>query len=321
MDTSVLPPEWAGPLDGLLVVLELEKGRSRHTVSAYERDLVQAALFFGGSRKRADWATVETADAAAWLQSLAGASLTSASQARKLSALKGMARFLIGEKVRSDDFTELLDAPKLRRSLPGTLSAEQVEALIEAPSRHTPQGLRDRAILELFYSSGLRVSELCGLELSAIDLDEGFLRVVAGKRNKDRLVPVGGAAVEAIQRYLAHGRPDFVGPKTGSVLFLSIRGQAMSRKTIWHWIKVYAGRAGIRPEQVKPHILRHSFATHLLSRGADLRAIQEMLGHADISTTEIYTKVDAERLLSAHAEFHPRNNREARESSGTVSGI
>jgi|TARA_B110000037_G_scaffold212998_2_gene266527 integrase/recombinase XerD len=294
-------------LDGLLVFLELEKGRSRHTVSGYERDIAQAVLFFAKKRKLSSWSAVQTEDAAAWLQSLGEAALSPASQARKLSALKGMARYLIEEKVRQDNFTELLDAPKQRRSLPGTLSAEQVEALIEAPSRHTPQGLRDRAILELFYSSGLRVSELCVLEMSEIDLDEGFLRVVAGKRNKDRLVPVGSAAVDAVQRYLAHGRPDFVGPKTGSVLFLSNRGSGMSRKTVWHWIKVYAERAGIRREHVKPHILRHSFATHLLSRGADLRAIQEMLGHADISTTEIYTKVDAERLFSAHAEFHPRN--------------
>lgn len=308
LNSSDIPPSWAGPLDGLLVFLELEKGRSQHTVSGYERDLTQAALFFAKKRKLSDWSAVQREDGAAWLQSLGAAGLATASQSRKLSALKGMARYLIEEKVRPDDFTELLDAPKQRRSLPGTLSVDQVEALIEAPSRHTPQGLRDRAVLELFYSSGLRVSELCALEMSEVDLDEGFLRVVAGKRNKDRLVPVGGAAVEAVQRYLAHGRPDFVGPKTGSTLFLSNRGQAMSRKTVWHWIKVYAERAGIRPELVKPHILRHSFATHLLSRGADLRAIQEMLGHADISTTEIYTRVDAERLLSAHAEFHPRNH-------------
>jgi integrase/recombinase XerD len=309
MDSSVLPLIWAEQLDGYLVFLELEKGRSLHTVRGYERDLVQAAIYFIKERRIGGWQEVKTEDASAWLRTLGSEQISTASQARKLSALKGMAGYLMQEKVRADDFTELLSAPKLKRHLPGTLSGEQIEALLEAPSRHSALGLRDRAILELFYSSGLRVSELCHLELSELNLDEGFLRVVAGKRNKDRLVPVGRQAVDAVNRYLAHGRPSFVGPKTGSALFLSSRGQALSRKTVWHWIKVYAERAGIPPEQVKPHILRHSFATHLLSRGADLRAIQEMLGHADISTTEIYTKVETERLLSAHAEFHPRNRK------------
>lgn len=309
LDSSGLALVWAEPLDALLVFLELEKGRSQHTVSAYESDLAQAAQFFAEKCQCAGWSTVRTEDAAKWLHSLSASNLSAASQARKLSALKGMARFLIEERARPDDFTELLDAPKLRRKLPGTLTLEQVDALLNAPSRHTPQGLRDRAILELFYSSGLRVSELCAVQLTEIDLQEGFVRVVAGKRNKDRLVPVGRAALDALERYLAHGRPAFVGAQTGSTLFLSQRGKPLSRKTVWHWIKVYAERAGIRADWVKPHILRHSFATHLLSRGADLRAIQEMLGHTDISTTEIYTKVDAERLLSAHAEFHPRNRR------------
>jgi integrase/recombinase XerD len=305
-DTSVLPPAWADPLDAYLVFLELEKGRAAHTLSHYERDLAQAALFLAGKRRRTDWESVDAADAAAWLQTLAR--LSPASQARKLSALKGFARFLVQEKRRPDDFTELLSAPKQRRPLPGTLSPGEVEALLEAPSRHSPQGLRDRAFLELFYSSGLRVSELCALQLTELNLEEGFVRVQAGKRNKDRLVPVGRAAIEAVARYLAHGRSHFVRLKTGSALFLSERGSAISRKTVWHWIQVYARRAGIE-RAIKPHLLRHSFASHLLGRGADLRAIQEMLGHADIATTEIYTKVEADRLLSAHAAFHPRNRR------------
>lgn len=302
-DSAVLDPAWADPLDAFLVFLELEKGRSAHTLSNYERDIAQAALFFARKRKLADWSAVTGPDAMAWLESLGD--LKASSQGRKLSALKGFARFLVQERHRRNDFTELLAGPKQRRPLPGTLSAAQVEALLEAPSRHSPQGLRDRAFLELFYSSGLRVSELCALELTAIDLDEGFVRIEAGKRNKDRLVPVGSAAVTAVQRYLAHGRPHFVRPKTGSALFLSQRGGPLSRKTIWYWIQVYAERAGIEGG-VKPHLLRHSFATHLLSHGADLRAIQEMLGHADIATTEIYTRVEPSRLVSAHAHFHPR---------------
>ncbi|MFP4281062.1 MAG: site-specific tyrosine recombinase XerD [Verrucomicrobiota bacterium] len=321
-DSNTLPPAWADPLDGYLAYLELEKGRAAHTVSNYERDLVQAAAFFAQETGRADWGSVSPADASAWLRSLqtqlhgakgrgrparTGYSATSA--ARKLSALRGFARYLVQAGTRTDDFSELVSRPRTQRALPDTLGAEEVEALLEAPSRHSPQGLRDRAILELFYSSGLRVSELCALEINHVDLDEGFLRVEAGKRNKDRLVPVGGAAVAALQVYLAHARPTFVRPRTGSALFLSARGQAISRKTVWHWIKVYARRAGIAEQKVKPHILRHSFATHLLSRGADLRAIQEMLGHADITTTEIYTRVETARLLEAHADFHPRNRR------------
>lgn len=305
-DTLSLPPSWGEAIDQYLAFLELEKGRGSHTISGYENDLTQAALFLSQERKLKAWEEVAADDAAAWLRSLKAYS--PASLARKLSALRGLARHLVQEKRRPDDFAELLSAPRRERKLPGTLTTEELEALLEAPSRHSPQGLRDRAFLELFYSSGLRVSELCALELNAVDLDEGFLRVQAGKGGKDRLVPVGSAAIAALQRYLAHGRPSFVRPKTGSALFLSERGSAISRKTVWHWIKVYAERAGIQKE-VKPHLLRHSFATHLLSRGADLRAIQEMLGHADIATTEIYTKVESEHLLAAHAAFHPRNRR------------
>ncbi len=304
-DTSSLSAAWAEPLDAFLAFLELEKGRGRHTIENYERDLVQAARYLSSQGNR-DWQTVTGEGAAGWLRSLTGGKYAPASLARKLSALKGFARFLVHEKIRPDDFTELLSTPKLARSLPGTLTVGEVEALLEAPSRHSAQGLRDRAILELFYSSGLRVSELCALELTSVDLEDQFLRVQAGKRDKDRLVPVGQTAVDAIERYLAHGRPTFVKACTGSELFLSERGRAISRKTVWHWIKVYAKRAGIR-ETVKPHLLRHSFATHLLSRGADLRAIQEMLGHSDISTTEIYTKVEPDHLIDAHEAYHPRN--------------
>lgn len=297
--------DWADLVDGFALFIELEKGRAGLTVEHYERDLLQCARFLAKRQVRS-WETVSMEDAGAWLRSLSGDDYAPASLARKLSALRSFARYLVQEKRRPDDFTELLSAPKLVRKLPGTLTPEEVERLLGAPGRHSAQGLRDRAFLELFYSSGLRVSELCGLQLHALNLDDGFIRVDAGKRNKDRIVPVGRSAVQALQLYLAQGRPQLVRPKTGSALFLSNRGTAISRKTIWHWIKVYAERAGIE-KPVKPHLLRHSFATHLLSNGADLRAIQEMLGHADITTTEIYTKVEPERLLDAHARFHPRN--------------
>lgn len=288
-----------------MVHLELERGLSAHTLAGYEKDLLQCAAFLQ-SRGGTGWARVEGNEIRSWLNELSGAGLAPSSQARKLSALRTFGKFLVRERIRPSDFTELIDPPKQRRLLPGTLSLDEVDRLLSAPVGASPQRLRDRAFLELFYSSGLRVSELCALPLQAVDLEEGFLRVTAGKRNKDRLVPVGAKAITAIRDYMAGGRPHFVKPHTGSALFLSARGKPLSRKTIWHWIQTYARRAGIE-KPVKPHLLRHSFATHLLANGADLRAIQEMLGHSDISTTEIYTRVDAERLLDTHSQFHPRN--------------
>ncbi len=303
-----LPEGLMEPMEAFMVFFELERSLSPHTVSGYETDLLQCARHCAG-RRRMDWRAVEPEDLRDWLGSLSDEAYAPASLARKLSALRSFSRFLVREKRRETDFCELLDAPKLVRPLPHTLSPEEVERLLGAPSRSTPQGLRDRAFLELFYSSGLRVSELCAVQLQEIDLDEGYVRVVSGKRSKDRIVPVGSKAVLALCDYLSSaGRPHFVRPKTGGAVFLSNRGTALSRKTVWHWIREYAHRVGIE-KPVKPHLLRHSFATHLLSNGADLRAIQEMLGHADIGTTEIYTRVDAQRLLDTHARFHPRNRR------------
>ena len=301
---DLLPREMADGLDAFGVFIELEKGHSRHTVEGYQRDLCQCAQFIATKRGISNWSSVSGDDVSAWLQSLHSEDYSAASLSRKLSAVKHCARFLVAEKVIADDFTELVSAPKLIRQLPDTLSPDEVDALLDSPSRHSPQGLRDRAFLELMYSSGLRVSELCNLSLQDLDLEEGFLRVEAGKRGKDRLIPVGRKAVDAVQQYLHHGRPSLVRAKTGSALFLSNRGTAISRKTVWYWIKEYAERAGVK-KPVKPHLLRHSFATHLLSNGADLRAIQEMLGHADITTTQIYTQVSRARLLEVY-QMHPR---------------
>ncbi|MCD8482409.1 MAG: tyrosine-type recombinase/integrase [Verrucomicrobia bacterium] len=178
-------------------------------------------------------------------------------------------------------------------------------ALLNAPSAESAQGQRDRAILELMYSSGLRVSELCALTLQHLNLDEQFVRVVAGKRNKDRLVPIGSQAVQALKTYLVRSRPQWIKNHTGSTVFLSQRGRPLSRKTVWYWIQHYARIAGVTVN-VTPHQLRHSFATHLLENGADLRIIQELLGHSDIGTTQIYTKVDSKRLSDGHSQFHPR---------------
>lgn len=310
---SLLPAGFADGIDSLCAFLELERGLSPNTLSSYESDLRQCAAFLVG-RGLEGWERVQSEDVSEWIYRLSAGKYAVSSLARKLTALRVLARHLVRERLRKDDFTERLQGPKQVRRLPGTLTAEEVGRLLRATGSDA-HGLRDRAMLELFYSSGLRVSELAGLTLQQVDLENGWVRV-HGKGNKERVVPFGAMAGEAIQAYLSAARPRFVKPKTGSQFFLSQRGKAISRKTVWHLIKQCAARAGIdRP--VKPHLLRHSFATHLLGGGADLRAIQEMLGHADISTTQIYTAVESKRLLSEHGRFHPRN---ARFRAGEVRG-
>lgn len=287
--------------------LTLERGRSDRTLEAYEGDLRQCAAHLARAGVK-DWKAATGDQVMAWLYSLSlenGDDYTVASLARKLSALRMFARHLVRERVRPDDFTELLQGPKLHRKMPGTLNAQEIDALLAAPAGGDAHAVRDRAILELFYSSGLRVSELAGLTIQQVDLEAGFLRVF-GKGSKERVVPVGGKASDALAAYLTAGRSHFVKAKTGSQLFLSERGTAISRQMLWVLVKKYAERAGIT-KTVKPHLLRHSFATHLLGGGADLRAIQEMLGHANIATTQIYTAVEEKRLLDQHAKFHPRN--------------
>jgi integrase/recombinase XerD len=301
---SRAPAAFASDIDGYIAFLDLERGLSRHTRENYQRDLDQSAAWLA-RQGVADWRKVSAAEAGAWLHSLTRADFAVASLARKLTALRVFARYLVREKIRPDDFTALLAGPKLGRCLPETLSSEEINRLLAAPSGGDPGSLRDRALLELFYSSGLRVSELGGLMLQQIDLEQGFLRVF-GKGSKERVVPIGGRACAALTTYLVSGRPHFVKARTGSQLFLSNRGGALSRITLWFIVKKHARRAGIA-QNVKPHLLRHSFATHLLSGGADLRAIQEMLGHASIATTQIYTAVEPQRLLDQHAKFHPRN--------------
>lgn len=304
VDHSRAPGAFAADIEGFLAFLGLERGLAKNTLAAYRRDLDQAADFFA-HRKIADWRGVSAAHAAEWVQSLTGAEYAVASLARKLSALRMLAHHLVREKIRDDDFTALLVGPKPTRRIPGTLSAGDVARLVDAPVGSDPLALRDRALLELFYSSGLRASELAALTLQQIDLAQGFLRVF-GKGAKERVVPVGGKAVNALTVYLSAGRPHLVRPHTRSHLFLNHRGRNLSRVALWMIVKKHARRAGLT-QNVKPHALRHSFATHLLSGGADLRAIQEMLGHASISTTQIYTAVEPRRLLDQHGKFHPRN--------------
>ena len=299
-----IPAGFVEPLESFFASLELERGLSKNTISAYTRDLIQCAEFLTEKEGIADWSKVGPNHLSAWSSSLSRQDFARTSQARKLSALRMLSKHLVRENVRQDDMTEFLTAPKLSRNLPDVLSPKEIERLMTAPSASTPHGLRDRAILELFYSSGLRVSELCGILLQNINPDEGYVRVF-GKGSKERISPIGSAAVKAVRDYLSGARPRFVKDKTGSELFLSQQGRAISRKMVWVMIKNHARRAGIK-KPIKPHLLRHSFATHLLEGGADLRAIQEMLGHADISTTQIYTSVQSARLADEHALYHPR---------------
>ena len=302
--SSKVPELLAEQVEAFAVQAELEKGLSANTVAGYFADLEQCAGFLK-SLGIEDWVFVQPEHISLWISSLSGDDYAVASLARKLTSIRLMARFLVKESVRKDDFSELLSGPKLVRSIPLTLSSSEVDRLLDAPDIRTPYGIRDKAMLELLYSSGLRVSELAALELHQLDMENKYLRVF-GKGSKERLVPVGSKAIEAIQSYLDSGRRFFVKRHTGSELFLSERGKAISRKMLWVIIKRYARIAGIE-KPVKPHLLRHSFATHLLNGGADLRVIQEMLGHADISTTQIYTAVEEGRLLDQHAQFHPRN--------------
>lgn len=298
------PAGFADAIDAFVGFLELEKGLSANTAKSYESDLRQAALHL----KQAgvgSWEKVTAAQLTGWLHWLSDQGFTASSQGRKLSAVRMLCRHLVRENRRPDDPTELIEGPKHRRPLPQILSRADMEKLLAAPSGGDAYSVRDRAMLELFYSSGLRISELCQLSLQQVDLEHGFVRVF-GKGNRERVVPLGARAREAMQSYLVSGRVRLVKARTGSELFLSERGRAISRKTVWVIVKNHAARAGLL-QNVKPHLLRHSFATHLLGGGADLRSIQEMLGHASIGTTQIYTAVEPSRLLDQHARHHPRN--------------
>lgn len=293
-------------IDDFIAFLELERGLSKNSCAAYEKDLSQFGDFLRRKNLAGTWRAVRPEHLSAWMEALADAGVSAKSVARKLSAVRALARRLVFAGTREDDFSEIVSRPRVKRSLPETLSVEEVSKILETPFPETPQGLRDRAMIETMYGSGLRVSELCSLEIQAIDFSEGILRV-RGKGSKERIVPVGRRAVEAIRAYLSEsGRARLAKPRTGSALFISSWGKAISRKTFWVILQEQARRAGIE-KKIHPHRLRHAFATHLLANGADLRVIQEMLGHADISTTQIYTDVERTRLADEHRRTHPRS--------------
>ena len=281
--------------------LAVEKGLAKNSLSAYSVDLRHFGHWL--AEQKIDIDRVERVHIVRYFQSLRGAGISARSVARALAAIRGMFRFLVAERHLKHDPTENLENPKLWTTLPKSLQPSEVEALLRAPDRETAAGLRDRAMLELLYATGLRVSELIHVKIEDLVMDAGFLRTI-GKGSKERIVPFGDTARDAIVDYLEKGRPEF-DKHADPHLFLSQRGRPMSRQSFWMKIVKYARDAGIKAH-ISPHVLRHSFATHLLENGADLRSVQMMLGHSDISTTQIYTHVSRARLQKMYESFHPR---------------
>ena len=289
-------------IDRFLDFAFAELGLARNTQLAYRNDLSQCARFLVA--RQSGLLRAQRADLLAFLAERQKAGQTARSNARLLSALRHAYRFFLRERLITDDPSALIQSPKLPKGLPKALSEGEVEALLHAPDVSDPKGLRDRAMLELMYAAGLRVTELCDLKIGEVNLRQGALRV-RGKGSKERLLPIGEIAIDWLNRYFAESRPQLLRAKASDRVFLSNRGGPVLRQRFWLMIKACAAQVGIvRP--VTPHGLRHSFATHLLNHGADLRALQMLLGHSSLSTTQIYTMVAKEGLKRLHQEHHPR---------------
>lgn len=290
-------------IEQFLDALWAEQGLSQHTLNAYQADLKGLAKWSaGGHAKQLD--NLDKINLQSYLAHRLEKGIKARSTARMLSTLRRFYQYLIRENQISIDPSALLESPKLGRPLPKTMSEREVEALLEAPDTDDLLGLRDRAMLELIYATGLRVSELVGLDIFGANLQQGVVRVT-GKGNKERLVPMGEEALSWIITYLKNSRADLLGTAVSDKLFVTRRGGGMTRQTFWYMVKRYAQLAGIS-STLSPHVLRHAFATHLLNHGADLRVVQMLLGHSDLSTTQIYTHIAKERLKDLHAQHHPR---------------
>ncbi|HSO62090.1 MAG TPA: site-specific tyrosine recombinase XerD [Desulfobacterales bacterium] len=301
----MIPPANAlnGLIDQYLNYLLVEKGLSRATMESYSHDLLKFAVFLDKNGRQ----TVAEDDTALILKhliTLRDDGLAARSRARHLVAIRGFYRFLVQEKKLARDPAKLLDLPKSGLKLPDVLSVEEVRRLLNAPDSRTPSGIRDAAMIEVLYAAGLRVSELILLKVHDVHLDAGFVRVL-GKGSKERVVPIGQYAQEKVQFYLGHARNRMLKDQSSLFLFVARAGRPLTRQGFWKLLRKYARTAGLF-QKVTPHSLRHSFASHLLEGGADLRAVQIMLGHVDISTTQIYTHVANDRLRELHRKFHPR---------------
>ncbi|MCT8342024.1 MULTISPECIES: site-specific tyrosine recombinase XerD [Photorhabdus] len=301
---SKQPTQLTNPLiEQFLDAIWLEHDLAENTLASYRLDLqaLDNWLIHHGH----NLLSVQMIDLHSFLAERVDGGYKASSSARLLSAMRQLFLYFYREKMREDDPTALLSAPKLPKRLPKDLSEKQVEDLLNAPCTDQPVELRDKAMLEVLYACGLRVSELVGLTLSDVSLRQGVVRVI-GKGNKERLVPLGEEAIYWLENYLEYGRVGLLNGATLDVLFPSNRGRQMTRQTFWYRIKHYALLAGIDTERLSPHVLRHAFATHLLNHGADLRVVQMLLGHSDLSTTQIYTHVATERLKLLHQQHHPR---------------
>jgi integrase/recombinase XerD len=287
-------------LKKFLNYLAVEKGLARNTLEAYERDIRKYRVWMEAK----DPDEITQADAVSFLSHLSRSGIATPSVARCLAAIRGFHKYLLTDGFAKSDPTENLETPRGWKRLPRTLSGEDVDMLLRQPDPATAVGLRDKAMLELLYATGLRVSELVNLGLRDVNLERGFL-IVLGKGSKERAVPMGESAIEHVQDYLERARHTLLGGRDSDRLFISSKHGGITRQMFWERIKFYARKAGISAA-VSPHTLRHSFATHLLDNGADLRMVQAMLGHSDISTTQIYTHVSRERLRKVHEKYHPR---------------
>jgi integrase/recombinase XerD len=290
-------------IEQFLDALWIERNLAENTVASYRLDLMSLAGWL--QHNESNLLRVDAVDLQGFLAERVEGGYKATSSARLLSAMRRLFQYLYREKLREDDPSALLASPKLPQRLPKDLSEAQIDRLLQAPSVEQPIELRDKAMLELLYATGLRVTELVSLTLNNVSLRQGVVRVI-GKGDKERLVPLGEEAVHWIEQYLEYGRPWLLNGQTLDVLFPSSRAQQMTRQTFWHRIKHYATLAGIDSAKLSPHVLRHAFATHLLNHGADLRVVQMLLGHSDLSTTQIYTHVATERLRQLHQQHHPR---------------
>ncbi|MBM3246700.1 MAG: site-specific tyrosine recombinase XerD [Candidatus Omnitrophica bacterium] len=290
-------------IDGFLNYLSVERGLAGNTIISYKRDL-NYYIDFLNSRSIDALSKANKNDVVNFMLFQKDKGLAANSIARRLAAVKVFHRFLVRERILKADPTSLIDSPKLWKKIPETLSANEVDILLNQPNIREKLGARDKAILETLYATGMRVSEAVNLRLDNVNLDIGFLRCI-GKGNKERVVPIGKKAVASIKRYLESSRLQLLRNKESEFLFVSRFGKKISRQSFWKLIKKYARSARIK-KPIRPHILRHSFATHLLERGADIRSVQEMLGHSNISTTQIYTHINKDRLKTIHKMFHPR---------------
>jgi integrase/recombinase XerD len=302
MDIDSIDPASRRDIERFLDALWMERGLSENTLAAYRNDLKGFALWLSGHQR--SLGAAHRQHLLDYLAERVGAGVKPRTTARLLSSLRRFYRYLIREGRLTDDPSARIDTPRIGRPLPDSLSEAEVEVLLAAPDTGEPLGLRDRAMLELLYACGLRVSELVNVGTEQVNLTQGVVRLM-GKGNKERLVPLGEEAAAWLQRYINEGRPGLAAAAGARQLFITRRGKGMTRQAFWYRLKYYALKSGIK-KKLSPHSLRHAFATHLLNHGADLRVVQMLLGHSDLSTTQIYTHVARERLKELHAQHHPR---------------